>query len=203
MIVFAQVLTMWPLSHGTNCRDVNHLLENVGFAMNPNYPASMTGAVMALPRISKMDSNLKVTYFIVFTAKLMPYQKIYFSTASRILTTANRFIKVSYILHSSFCKPQSRDSPVLSILQIFCMILNWGLDRDTHNNQNFKQKFLNTLSSLFAPYFYFKIEIEIWDSWEILSREGLELDLNQVSMCWSFHPWGSCQLHRDCLCHIT
>lgn len=50
-IMFAQVLTMWPVSHSTNCRDVNHLLENVGHATNPNYPASMTGAVMALPRI--------------------------------------------------------------------------------------------------------------------------------------------------------
>lgn len=57
--MFAQVLTTWPLSHNTNCRDVNHLSENVGCAMNHNYPASMTGAVMALPGISKMDSTWK------------------------------------------------------------------------------------------------------------------------------------------------
>lgn len=57
--MFAQVLTMRPVSHRTNCRDVNHLLENVGRAANPNYPASVTGAEMALPGISKMDSTRK------------------------------------------------------------------------------------------------------------------------------------------------
>lgn len=57
--VFAQVLTIWPVSHSTNRRNVNHLLEDVGCATNPNYPASMTGAVMALPRILKIDSTRK------------------------------------------------------------------------------------------------------------------------------------------------
>lgn len=41
----------------TNCRSVNHLLGNVGCAMNTNYMASMTRAVMALPRVSIMEST--------------------------------------------------------------------------------------------------------------------------------------------------
>lgn len=54
--------------------------------------------------------NLKVTYFIVFIAKLMSYQKTYFSTASRILTAANRFLRASYILWTVLSKPQSREN---------------------------------------------------------------------------------------------
>ena len=55
--MFAQVLTVRPVSQSTNCRSVNHLLGNVGCAMNPNYMASMTRAVMALPRVSIMEST--------------------------------------------------------------------------------------------------------------------------------------------------
>lgn len=64
----------------------------------------------------KNGLNLKVTYFTVFTAKLMPYQETYFFTASRILTTANRFMFQIYCTVLSSRPKVEKVSPDLSFI---------------------------------------------------------------------------------------
>lgn len=85
----------------------------------------------------KNGLNLKVTYFIVFIAKLMPYQKTYFSTASRILTTVNRFTEVSHLLQTVLSASPKAEKVSPDLWLITNILHNTGLSvwiEMLHNN---------------------------------------------------------------------
>lgn len=81
----------------------------------------------------KNGLNLKVTYFIVLIAKLMPYQKTYFSTACRTLTIANRFTEVSHTLQTvlpASPKVEKKSSRRMPYCKYFAQHCIDGLNRD-------------------------------------------------------------------------
>lgn len=127
--MFAQVLTMWPVSHSTNCRDVNHLLENVGRATNPNYPASMTGAVMALPRVSKMDSTWKWHISSCSLKNWCLIRKPISLQPSEYWPLQTDLYRVCIFCRQFFLQaPKKRKLiQIYALLKIFCKMLDWKL----------------------------------------------------------------------------
>lgn len=116
--MFAQVFTTWPVSHSIHSRDVNHLLENVGCTTNPNYPASMTGAVTALSGISKMDTVESDIFHCVHRKADVLSEDPFFYCLWNIDHCKQIYSGFTYTADSSLCKPQSRRSPD------FCLTAN-------------------------------------------------------------------------------
>ena len=113
----------------------------------------------------------------------MSYQKTHFSTASGILTTANRFTVVSHILQTVLsASPKAEEVQISALLQIFHTTLDGGLEQKCFIIKLFELKRLNSFSSFFLPQDYiFKKKHEMF--WEVLGREGLELGFESDLTC--------------------